>query len=116
MRLKLAAASGYTPEQLPEWQNAVAARIWDEFYRIEVYREMARSNFALFGNLIANTQFKDGLGTKLKLFESLQKNLYDVLSGNLAKTLYKGYFETSRESGDPRRRTESEILDIVNKL
>ena len=84
----------------PAWDNEVAHMVWSAFFRVKDFQELSKHNFGLFGNLVANSQLKGGVEAKLKIFESLQQNLYDIISENPAKILYSAFFDIPEISSD----------------
>lgn len=93
----------------------MAHSVITEFYKIESYKELSKLSFESFGLLVANSHLEGGVQAKLKIFESLQKNLYDVIGGNAAKKYFSAFFETEKEDEDRVNGPVSD-LQVLHKV
>jgi hypothetical protein len=94
------------------WDNTVAHEVIQEFFKVEAFKELTKLNFQSFSLLVANSHLEGGIEAKLKIFETLQKNLYDVISGNAAKKYFAAYYTVDK----PLEKSENHDLGLLRKV
>ena len=91
-------------------------RVLQAHAKVKHHKEYTKESFSAYTAVVANANIEGGIKAKLKVFDSLQKNLYDVLEDNLKKTVFSKFYTVPDNSKKTKLKKAQTDRDLLNKV